>query len=200
MDNRKARTIVLVIFTILILGLSCYICVVGFQNVNMDREIKQVRQGNKTYDTVKTNSNINTTVPEKAKIIFKIKYNKSGELKTEKEELAGKLAGKTKNEVENIYKTAGYKVNKFGAKEVVLVKEVDKYEPNKYVLGIKNGLIAIYKTDNQGNMFIENEKRDVTDIKTSKLKEEDIRLLTKGDKYFECNTREEAESHLEDYE
>ena len=166
----------------------------------MDREIKQVRQGNKTYDTVKTNSNINTTVPEKAKIIFKIKYNKSGELKTEKEELAGKLAGKTKNEVENIYKTAGYKVNKFGAKEVVLVKEVDKYEPNKYVLGIKNGLIAIYKTDNQGNMFIENEKRDVTDIKTSKLKEEDIRLLTKGDKYFECNTREEAESRLEDYE
>ena len=200
MDNRKARTIVLVIFTILILGLSCYICVVGFQNVNMDREIKQVRQGNKTYDTVKTNSNINTTVPEKAKIIFKIKYNKSGELKTEKEELAGKLAGKTKNEVENIYKTAGYKVNKFGAKEVVLVKEVDKYEPNKYVLGIKNGLIAIYKTDNQGNMFIENEKRDVTDIKTSKLKEEDIRLLTKGDKYFECNTRDEAESRLEDYE
>lgn len=200
MDNRKVRTIVLVIFTILILGLSCYICVVGFQNVNMDREIKQVRQGNKTYDTVKTNSNISTTVPEKAKIIFKIKYSKSGELKTEKEESAGKLAGKSKNEVENIYKTAGYKVNKFGAKEVVLVKEVDKYEPNKYVLGIKNGLIAIYKTDNQGNMFIENEKRDVTDIKTSKLKEEDIRLLTKGDKYFECNTRDEAESRLEDYE
>lgn len=77
---------------------------------------------------------------------------------------------------------------------------MDKYEPNKYVLGIKNGLIAIYKTDNQGNMFIENEKRDVTDIKTSKLKEEDIRLLTKGDKYFECNTRDEAESRLEDYE
>ncbi|WP_406541686.1 hypothetical protein [Clostridium ljungdahlii] len=200
MDNRKVCTVVLVIFTILILGLSCYICVVGFQNVNMNREIKQVRQGNKTYDTVNTNSNISTTVPEKAKIIFKIKYNKSGELKTEKEELAGKLAGKSKNEVENIYKTAGYKVNKFGAKEVVLVKEVDKYEPNKYVLGIKNGLIAIYKTDNQGNMFIENEKRDVTDIKTSKLKEEDIRLLTKGDKYFECNTRDEAESRLEDYE
>lgn len=200
MDNRKTRTIVLVIFTILILGLSCYICVVGFQNVNMDRAIKQVRQGNKTYDTVKTNSNISTTVPEKAKVIFKIKYNKSGELKTEKEELAGKLVGKSKNEIENIYKTAGYKVNKFGAKEVVLVKEVDKYEPNKYVLGIKNGLIAIYKTDNQGNMFIENEKRDITDIKTSKLKNEDIRLLTKGDKYFECNTREEAESRLEDYE
>lgn len=106
MDNRKVRTVVLVIFTILILGLSCYICVVGFQNVNMNREIKQVRQGNKTYDTVNTNSNISTTVPEKAKIIFKIKYNKSGELKTEKEELAGKLAGKSKNEVENIYKTA----------------------------------------------------------------------------------------------
>ncbi len=200
MDNRKVRTIVLVIFTILILSLSCYICVVGVQNANMQKEIKQVMEQNKTYDTVKTNSDASKLVSEKAKIIFKIKYNKSGELKTEKEELAGKLAGKSKNEVENIYKTVGYKVDKFGVKEVVLIKEVDKYEPNKYVLGIKNGLIAIYKTDNQGNMFIENEKRDVTDIKTSKLKEEDIRLLTKGDKYFECNTRDEAESRLEDYE
>lgn len=200
MDNRKVRTIVLVIFTILVLGLSCYICVVGVQNVNIQKEIKQVREGNKTYDTINTNSGVSKTISEKTEVVFKIKYKKSGDLKTEKQEPAGKLAGKTKSEVENIYKSAGYKVNKFSIKEVELVKEVDKYAPNKYVLGIKNGLIAIYKTDNQGNMFIENEKRDITDIKTNKLKQEDIKLLTKGDKYFECNTRDEAESRLEDYE
>ena len=77
---------------------------------------------------------------------------------------------------------------------------MDKYAPNKYVLGIKNGFIAIYKTDKAGNMFIENENTDITDIKTKRLKEEDIKLLTKGDKYFQCNTREEAQSRLEDYE
>lgn len=81
-----------------------------------------------------------------------------------------------------------------------MIKNINKYAPDKYVLGIKNGFIAIYKTDRQGNMFIENEKRDITHISTDRLKQEDIKLLTKGDKYFQCNTREEAEARLEDYE
>jgi hypothetical protein len=49
-------------------------------------------------------------------------------------------------------------------------------------------------------MFIENKQRDITDIKTNRLKKADIELLTKGNKYFECNTREDAEARLEDYE
>ncbi|WP_333859768.1 hypothetical protein [Clostridium sp.] len=198
MDKRKLRTVILVIFTILIFSLSCYICVTGFQNANMKKELLQVKEKNK--ETVKTNSSVATTVSEKAKIIFKIKYNKSGEYKIEREESAGELSGKNKDEVQNTYKNAGYKIEKFDVQQVILVKEMDKYAPDKYVLGIKNGFIAIYKTDKEGNMFIENENTDITDIKTKKLKEEDIKLLTKGDKYFQCNTREEAQSRLEDYE
>ena len=198
MDKRKLRTVILVIFTILIFSLSCYICVTGFQNANMKKELLQVKEKNK--ETVKTNSSVATTVSEKAKIIFKIKYNKSGEYKIEREESAGELSGKNKDEVQNTYKNAGYKIEKFDVQQVILVKEMDKYAPDKYVLGIKNGFIAIYKTDKEGNMFIENENTDITDIKTKKLKEEDIKLLTKGDKYFQCNTREEAQSRLEGYE
>jgi hypothetical protein len=164
----------------------------------MKKELLQVKEKNK--ETVKTNSSVATTVSEKAKIIFKIKYNKSGEYKIEREESAGELSGKNKDEVQNTYKNAGYKIEKFDVQQVILVKEMDKYAPDKYVLGIKNGFIAIYKTDKEGNMFIENENTDITDIKTKKLKEEDIKLLTKGDKYFQCNTREEAQSRLEDYE
>jgi hypothetical protein len=82
----------------------------------------------------------------------------------------------------------------------VLIKEVNKYAPNKYVLGIKDGYIAIYKTDKDGNMFIENDKVDITDVRTNRLKQADIKLLTKGDKYFQCDTREDAEARLEDYE
>lgn len=198
MDNRKLRTVILVIFTILIFSLSCYICITGFQNANMKKELLQVKEKNK--ETVKANSSVATVVSEKAKIIFKIKYNKSGEYQTEREQSAGELYGKNKDEIQNIYKNAGYKIEKFNAQQVILVKEMDKYAPDKYVLGIKDGLIAIYKTDKQGNMFIENKDTDITDIKTKKLKEEDIKLLTKGDKYFQCNTREEAQSRLEDYE
>jgi hypothetical protein len=197
-DRRKIRTAILVVFTILIFGLSCYICIVGFQNINMEKKLSQANKN--SYDTVKVNSSINGVVDNDARVIFKIKYDKSGEVQIEKQELAGKLAGKKKSEVEKAYKDVGYKVEKFSAGEIVLIKNVDKYAPNKYVLGIKNGFIAIYKTDKQGNMLIENEKRDITSISTNRLKEEDIKLLTKGDKYFQCNTREEAEARLEDYE
>ena len=132
--------------------------------------------------------------------MFKVKYIKSGEVITEKEEKAQQLAGKKKDEVAEVYKNEGYKVQNITSAEVVLIKEIDKYAPNKYVLGIKDGRIAIYKTDKDGNMFIENDRSDITDIKTDKLKEADIQLLTKGDKYFQCDTREDAESRLEDYE
>ncbi|MFL0194398.1 hypothetical protein ACJDU8_02230 [Clostridium sp. WILCCON 0269] len=200
MDRRKLRTIVLVIFTILIFSLSCYICVIGFQNANMKKELLQVKEKNKSSDTVKTNSNVNMCVSDEAELIFKIKYDKSGDYQVEKEESAKELSGKSKSEVEDMYKDVGYKIQTFNSKEIILTKEVDKYAPNKYVLGIKGDVIAIYKTDKEGNMFIENEKTDITDIKIKKLKEEDIKLLTKGDKYFQCNTREEAQSRLEDYE
>ncbi|WP_294182177.1 hypothetical protein [uncultured Clostridium sp.] len=198
MDRRKIRSAVLAVFTILIFGLSCYICVVGFQNINMEKKLSQASKN--SYDTVKVNSSINNVVAGNAKIIFKIKYGKSGEVQVEKQESAGKLTGKKKNEVEKTYKNVGYKIEKFSSKEVILIKNINKYAPDKYVLGIKNGFIAIYKTDRQGNMFIENEKRDITHISTDRLKQEDIKLLTKGDKYFQCNTREEAEARLEDYE
>ncbi|MCI1944301.1 hypothetical protein [Clostridium luticellarii] len=200
MDRRKIRTTVLVVFTILIFVLSCYICVVGFQNINMEKNLSQAKKNSNSYDTVKVNSSMNDAVADDARIIFKIKYNKSGEVQVEKQESAGKLAGKKKSEVEKAYKGVGYKIEKFSAGEIILVKDVDKYAPGKYVLGIKDGFIAIYKTDKQGNMFIENKKRDITHISTDRLKAEDIKLLTKGDKYFQCNTREEAEARLEDYE
>lgn len=200
MDRRKLRTIILVIFTILVFSLSCYICVVGFQNANMKKKLLQVQERDKERYTVNTNSNVAATVSDKAKMTFEIKYDKSGDYQMERQESAKELSGKSKDEVEKIYKSAGYKVEKFNGKEIVLVREVDKYAPNKYVLGIKDGFIAIFKTDKEGNMFIENINTDITDIKVKRLKEEDIKLLTKGDKYFQCNTKEEAQSRLEDYE
>lgn len=200
MDKRKIRTILLVVLTTAIFSLSYYICVTKLKNVNTKNNKYQVNEDKENYDSVKVHSNVDNTVDKNAKIVFKIKYIKSGEIQREKEEDARELAGKKKSEVEQIYKDKGYKVDTITPSEVVLIKEADKYAPNKYVLGIKDGLIAIYKTDKEGNMFIENEGRDVTDIKTDRLKDTDIKLLTNGDKYFQCNTREDAEARLEDYE
>lgn len=201
MDERKARTILLVILTIAIFSLSFYVCVNKLKVTNIKDNKDQFNSTNSVVpDGLTVHSNLDDVVSANANLVFKVKYIKSGEVVTEKEEKAENLSGKKKNEVDEIYKNEGYKVENITSSEVVLIREVDKYAPNKYVLGIKDGRIAIYKTDKDGNMFIENDERDLTDIKTDKLKEADIQLLTKGDKYFQCDTREDAESRLEDYE
>lgn len=201
MDERKARTILLVILTIAIFSLSFYVCVNKLKVTNIKDNKDQFNSTNLVVpDGLTVHSNLDDVVSANANLVFKVKYIKSGEVVTEKEEKAENLSGKKKNEVDEIYKNEGYKVENITSSEVVLIREVDKYAPNKYVLGIKDGRIAIYKTDKDGNMFIENDERDLTDIKTDKLKEADIQLLTKGDKYFQCDTREDAESRLEDYE
>lgn len=200
MDKRKIRTILLVILTIAIFSLSYYVCINRLKSTNIKKGRYQVNNKTGAQDTLTVHSNVDGVVSVNANVVFKVKYAKSGEIVTEKEEKADALAGKKKDEVNDVYKDEGYTVQNITSSEVLLIREVDKYAPNKYVLGIKDGYIAIYKTDKDGNMFIEDDKRDVTDIKTDKLKQADIQLLTKGDKYFQCDTREDAEARLEDYE
>ncbi len=200
-NRKKIKTGLLAILTLAIFSLSYYLCISKLKNANVKDNKYEVQNNSKTSDnTVTVDSNVNTALLTNTQIIFKKKYTKSGEIVTEKQENAGNLVGKKKKELEQIYKGQGYTVASINSSEAVLIKEVDKYVPNKYVLGIKNGFISIYKTDKEGNMFIENEKRDITDIKIDRLKKADIELLTKGDKYFQCNTREDAEARLEDYE
>lgn len=201
MDKRKIRNILLVIISIIVFVLSYYVCINRLRSSNIKNNEHLVNSKSREESGVLTvDSNIDTAVSANANLVFKMQYNKSGDMVVEKEKAAGDLVGKKKNELEEIFKDEGYKVKSITPEQVVLVKEVDKYSPNKYVLGIKDGCIAIFKTDKDGNMFIENEKRDITDIKIEKLKQADIDLLTKGDKYFQCNSREDAEARLEDYE
>lgn len=187
----KIRNILLAVLTIIVFSGTYYICI---------HKLKNTSTVDNTEKVVNANSNINSKVSSNASIIFKVKYTKSGDIVKQKENNSGDLSGKTKDELNEMYKEDGYKVESITPSQVVLIKEVDKYAPNKYVVGIKDGYIAIYKTDGDGNMFIENKQRDITDIKTNRLKKADIELLTKGNKYFECSTREDAEARLEDYE
>ncbi|WP_411681046.1 hypothetical protein [Clostridium thailandense] len=202
MDKRKKRTFLLVFLTISIFSLSYYICINKLKTIGIRNNNYKMNSSNKDKEmgSLATNSNNDVIVARDSTILFKVQYSKSGDVIVEKEESVGSLAGKKKDDVEAIYKNDGYEVQSINSSQVVLMKKVDSYAPNKYVLGIKDGYVAIYKTDKDGNMFIENEKRDITDIKIDKLKQADIQLLNKGDKYFQCDTREDAEARLEDYE
>lgn len=201
MDKRKIRTFLLVFLTIAIFSLSYYICISKLKTIGIRNNNYKINSNkNGESSSLAANSNNDAIVARDSNILFKIQYDKSGDIVLEKEEPVGSLAGKKKSDVEAVYKNDGYEVQSINSSQVVLMKKVNSYAPNKYVLGIKDGYIAIYRTDKDGNMFIENEKRDVTDIKIDKLKQADIQLLNKGDKYFQCDTREDAEARLEDYE
>lgn len=80
---------------------------------------------------------------------------------------------KTANDIENVneqflvdyYTSKGYTVESLSDKRAVLNKEEETtiLEPNKYYLGEKDGYFAIYKTDENGKAFIE----DDSDIYTN---------------------------------
>ena len=153
--------------------------------------------------SVTVGSNKDGVLSKEGKLVFKLQYTKGGDFVKVREENVKdslELEGKDRKQIENMYKEEGYEVEKFTSAQVTLLKKIDKYMPNKYVLGIKGDKIAIYRTDENGNMYIEDEQKDITDIKINRLKEQDIEMLTKGNKYFQCDTREEVESRLGDYE
>lgn len=200
MDKRKISLIFALFISFCIFSFTYYYCNYELKGIDTKNNKQQVINSNNAPDALYVQSRSYEVVSPNSKIVFKTKYNKSDTYVINKEQQAGLLAGKTKSELEDIYESAGYKVSTISESEVVLIRAVDKYEPNKYVLGIKDGYIAIYKTDSEGNMFIENQDKDITDIKIDKLKAADIELLTKGDKYFQCSTREDAQAILEDYE
>lgn len=200
MDKRKLRTVLLVFLTITIFGFSYYICINKLRDTNPNNNRYQIKTNDEEQSKLTVNSSTEGIISKNSNVIFKTKYLKCDQIVVDKEEKAGALAGKSRNEIENMYKNEGYKLQNINGNNVILQREVDKYVPDKYVLGIKDQCIAIYRTDKHGNMFIENDKRDITDIRIDKLKQADIQLLTHGDEYFQCDTREEAESRLEDYE
>ncbi|OFI05257.1 hypothetical protein CLOACE_18750 [Clostridium acetireducens DSM 10703] len=197
-ENEKTKKALFITILIIIFGISYYITMSKLKNREMDLN-KRLVNTEENIDKMTIQTSTDETISKNSKLVFKIKYKKSGECIKQKEEKANKFAGKTKKELEDFYEKSGYEVNEVTKKEVILVKEVDKYSPNKYVLGIKDGHIAIYKTDKNGDMYIENPE-DITDIGINNLKEEDINLLINGDKYFQCNKKEDVEAILGDYE
>lgn len=132
-------------------------------------------------------------VSPNAKVVLKMQYKKSGDI-INGEIAASEVVGKNKQAIESL----GYILESMNSSQVVLKKVIDSYPPNKYVLGTKDNYLAIFRTDDKGNMYIEDDKNDVTDIVVPT--EGDYELLTKGSKDFLFNTKEEAQEKLGEYD
>ena len=141
-------------------------------------------------------------IERSTKIILKTNYKKSNYTIIDKSAAAGDLNILSKKELADKYGVQNYTVESINKNQIVLIRELDQFapnknEPNKYVLGIYNGYVAIFRTDSKGNMYIEDKSKDITKIRESNLKKGDIKLFTDGELHF--NTIDEAQSELEDY-
>lgn len=185
MVKRKYILIAIVFISLsLVAFMVSYSWGVNKLNYNKENEAGEVSMTDKPA----SNLALGDTISPDTKIILKIQYKKSGDMDT-KELNASEYLGKNKEDFEKL----GYDVESINPKEVSLVKVIDSYAPNKYVLGVKDKCFAIYKTDENGGLIIEEE----TDIEVPM--EEDYELLVKGSKDFQFNTKEEAEEKLGEF-
>lgn len=98
----------------------------------------------------------------------------------------------------NFYLTEGYEIIALNDNSIEFSKinETVTLEPNKYYIGEKDGYLAIYKTDQNGKAFIEDEQ----DIFSMPLKSihPSVQEEIKGFKHV-YNTKEEARIGISEY-
>ncbi|AWZ49083.1 hypothetical protein C3495_09775 [Clostridiaceae bacterium 14S0207] len=99
----------------------------------------------------------------------------------------------SKDEILAAFKKGDYRLKDIERNKIVFSRKVNKYKysPNKYVIGINSGYLAIFKSNSNGKLILESTK-DITNIKIDTLTEGDIELLEMGDKIYEFNSKEDA--------
>lgn len=102
----------------------------------------------------------------------------------------------TKEELINILKNNGYALDLASNNEIMFKKDSSSnLDPNKYYIGEKDGYLAIYETDSNGNASVKNNDDVFSDNKpVENLREVDKTKI----KNFELkyNTKDEAEESL----
>ena len=141
------------------------------------------------------------------KIIYQSKYITDEQSKKEKciiDETISKYDDKkivlsmSKEELINMFGKEDYSFEKIEGNKIFFTRNYKKYkyEPNKYVIGISDNRIAIFKTNEKGELFIEDPKKDITDIFVDKLPEDDIIYLKFGGEEYQYDSRDEAEEGI----
>jgi hypothetical protein len=193
MSNNKRLSVICVSVTLLAVAF-----IISFNwGMNKFRENsayknKNINQPSPDSDRVASVLKAEELVSPNSKVTLKIEYVKSGDVEN-RDVKSDAFAGKSKAAIEK----EGYTVESMTAKELVLTKKLDSYSPNKYVLGVKDDCFVIYRTDENGNLYIEDEASDVTDIRVPT--KGDYNLLVKGSKHFQFNSRDEVEEKLGEY-
>ena len=105
-------------------------------------------------------------------------YYEDGEFYESTSELAPKfLIGMNAEELKNTFANSNWKVNNFSSAEVVLQKNIAKSDKQNYVIGEKNGYVAVfyYETNFDGLNL-----KEITSTPVNSLSLEEQERLKKG--------------------
>ncbi|OOM76034.1 hypothetical protein CLPUN_28820 [Clostridium puniceum] len=189
MISKKKLFIGMVIILAFIFGITYYLSDKYITNKNLKYnavEASEINKNNKLSD----NTKIYLFSGEK-----KEKELTIAELKKELN-IDGNL---TKGELSKALSEKGYVLELNADGEMTYKKDNSKsVKPNKYYIGEKDGFLAIYKTDKDGILLIENnEDIYLNNKKVNNLREMDKNKIKNFE--FEYDSKEEAEENLSEF-
>ena len=105
----------------------------------------------------------------------------------------------TKGELSKALSEKGYVLELNSNGEMTYKRDISKaVKPNKYYIGEKDGFLAIYKTDKDGILLIENSEDVFSNSKkVDSLRESDKQKIMNFE--FEYNSKDEAEESISEF-
>lgn len=197
----KKRIILYTIIFIILITIS--FIVIKTINENKNEEITEMELAEKVTDEctdeyeemikegTQTANASNEKISPNAEMILKKIYTKCGHAVEEEVELPKEIVNKNMEELQREYKD--WNVEEFSTEKVVLSKEIEGECGEHYILKDNDGVIAIYQTDENGEVSL----IDETEIATEYLPQTDLVNIKDG---LRVNGKENLNKILEDFE
>lgn len=185
------------IFLAIILGVLTGIFVHNYnQGILEQATLTEVQNANKF---IEKQTNIIQTVAEKekttptTKVVFETMFLGCSHEEIVKSDIEKEDINQNEEFFKNKYESSGWEIKNFSSEEVSLYKEEIGICNKHYVVRENNNYVTVYILDMEGNETL----KEVTDICTTYLPEEDLRLLKNG---IKVNGDKELARILSDYE
>lgn len=195
---RKFWIIMIIIVVLLALGGSIGIYIYNLKNTSNKNSVKAKELADELkktlveeeQNTVSTSSK-NIKISHNSIVVNNTLYKICNHEIRQTEVIPVELVNKEEKDIQQYYKD--WEIKKYSPTEVVLYREKDEYCDKHYVLRENNGVIAIYKIDDNNKETL----RENTQIQTKYLPEIDLIKLKSG---IYAIGEEELNSILEDFE
>ena len=195
---RKFWIIMIIIVVLLALGGSIGIYIYNLKNTSNKNSVKAKELADELkktlveeeQNTVSTSSK-NIKISHNSIVVKNTLYKICNHEIRQTEAIPVEFVNKEEKDIQQYYKD--WEIKKYSPTEVVLYREKDEYCDKHYVLRENNGVIAIYKIDDNNKETL----RENTQIQTKYLPEIDLIKLKSG---IYAIGEEELNSILEDFE